>query len=208
VLAARLHPDGGLYIIERVKRGVYALCRLASWVGEGELRVAAKGQRLSDTASKLEINNDRDTYSGDWRELARLDANLFDQDSALKDKIKKLDVSLAFGPIVSPGLAASAYEDPSRLGQNVEHDLPEGIIPAFHDSPEPHTDILETAAQTAGEIRDSLREQYLEALYISKVIKVLHYCPRMDFHANIKQDLCCLLRQRTPHPVSSCLPIF
>lgn len=168
VLAARLLPDGGLYVIERVKRGIYALCSLASWVGEGELRVASKGWRKClDTASKHEANAScKETR--DWRELAGLDSSLFEHDSLFTERIEKLSASFAFGPSIIPDLHASTCEDVSMLDQNAPHSLPEIILPASRDELEQHPDAPETA-QTAEEILDSLREQYLEALYVSKV---------------------------------------
>jgi DNA replication regulator SLD3 len=157
-----------LYVIERVKRGIYALCSLASWVGEGELQVASKGRQIPlDTTSKSEIY-DSCTETKDWRELAGLDAKLFEQDATLNEKIKTLNVSLAFGPCISPDFNVSTIEYKSVSDQAALSTLPELVLPASGNSLDQHCETPE-AAQTVDEILDSLREQYLETLYVSKV---------------------------------------
>jgi hypothetical protein len=192
-------------VIERVKRGVYALCCVASWIGESDLQVAAKGQRicLSDTVSKLPA---KDSCAGrkDWKEYAGLDADAFDPHSVLQEEIKKLGVSLAFGPRTHPDLKVSQCGDMSRSNQNqtVQQQqlaLVNITCPAASSggSLEQHPDMPETA-QTVEEILNSLREQYLETLYASKVNKVTALLTRNQvWDANGNPDICRLLCKGT-----------
>lgn len=193
-------------MIERVKRGIYALCCVASWIGESDLQVAAKGQRiyLSDTVSKLSA---KDSSAGrkDWREYAGLDADAFDPHSVPQEEVKKLGVSLAFGPRTHPDLKVSQCETMSGSNrsqtaqQQQQHALVNITCPATSsgDSLQQHPDMPETA-QTVEGILNGLREQYLETLYASKVNEVTALLNRNQvWDANRNPDICRLLCKGT-----------
>ncbi|KKZ62507.1 hypothetical protein EMCG_03088 [[Emmonsia] crescens] len=114
VLAARLAVEEveELYVVERVKRGVYAVCALGSWVVEGDLMVAAKGgggdsaPPTWDSSMGGEDVGDGDgdgqgddEKKGDWWEVARVldPAGEFYGFSGKRKVITK-NVALAFGP--------------------------------------------------------------------------------------------------------------
>ncbi|EEH45777.1 uncharacterized protein PADG_01927 [Paracoccidioides brasiliensis Pb18] len=89
------------YVVERVKRGIYAVCALGSWVVEGDLMVAAKGLRNENgvgSCAFLQGSKEEDIIvddKGEWDWLEK--AKIFDPvDSGVWDKRKAAKVSLAF----------------------------------------------------------------------------------------------------------------
>lgn len=122
VLVARFSHDSGLCVIERVKRGIYAVCRLARWVEEGDLFVAAKGWRRSGASTQ----EARDEFSGDnstgeWWEVAKIDDNaVFEFGSSAKGIM--LDVSLVFDSRAED-LAGAEGADDSHLSVAQSYDV-------------------------------------------------------------------------------------
>ncbi|KAL1885606.1 hypothetical protein Plec18167_001101 [Paecilomyces lecythidis] len=200
VLVARFSHDSQLCIIERVKRGIYAVCGLARGVEEGDLFVAAKGWRRPDAATQ-EVRHEfsEDAGRGEWWEAAKVDDNaVFEFDSSAKGIM--LDVSLVFDSggenpadddgLVDSQLSVSQSYDVFQDGRNQSFsDLAvlENSFTASQDVPTPPGEpeagtqpILSTSfddggimnvqesVQSAEELLDGLRNQYLDALYASK----------------------------------------
>ncbi|KAL2368093.1 hypothetical protein BDBG_09318 [Blastomyces gilchristii SLH14081] len=119
VLAARLAVDEEeegagkseeeFYVVERVRRGVYSVCALGSWVVEGDLMVAAKGMARYSSPSPMRdfvgeelVGDDngqeggRTEKQGNWLEKATVP----DPAATFSGKRKAMtkDVTLAFGP--------------------------------------------------------------------------------------------------------------
>ncbi|PGH02532.1 hypothetical protein GX51_04558 [Blastomyces parvus] len=152
VLAARLavdeedkgegKPAEEFYAVERVKRGVYSVCALGSWVVEGDLMVAAKGvARYRPPLSTRDFvgeelaggdngqAGDRPQEKGNWLGRATIPdpaAGLFTVSGKWKAMTK--DVALAFGPELSrekgpPGLSTEMSGLGSVSGlASVHHD--------------------------------------------------------------------------------------
>ncbi|KAK2798404.1 hypothetical protein FQN50_008844 [Emmonsiellopsis sp. PD_5] len=116
VLAARLAGGGDgideeeFYVVERVKRGIYAVCALGSWVEEGDLVVAAKGWRGGGEVREGVSFAGGDDRGDDWLDRARVADPL---DFAFAGKGKLPNVRLVFGSglqrngrrVVVPGLS-------------------------------------------------------------------------------------------------------
>lgn len=203
VLVVRLMSYGGFYLVERVKSSIYALSRLGSWVGEGEVVVAGKGWTASIASSSDEqaaALYQPPTTTGNeavgWWHAALIEDPVVDDGGIAAGKRSK-DICVTFfdaknaiqGNAFSVGtegvpdnLAASVVGSrPQAMERNSSSDLHMPITSAL-DTQKQHDSMLDgdtgTAnefsnqvddLQTPQELLDGLREQYLQALYISKV---------------------------------------
>lgn len=227
VLAVRLVPDGELYAVERVKRGIYALSKLARGVEEGDIFVAVKGWNPS-TGCGEEIQPDLplEAESGeDWWQRAIIE----DPTSVTPPSAKraKFDVSLVFNKAAvdargdvtlkeispvdlleqRPSLAPPAL--PMERSSSSDMQIPF----VLHDSRDVDGAVFgEVAAnadtrpadpsQSPQELLDAMREHYLQALYISKVgVSVVFVVYMLIF-----PDFCSLFRQRTSGTMPRRLP--
>lgn len=174
VLAVRLVMNGGLYVVERVKRGIYSLSRLARWVHEGDILVAVKGwhgPREVDTDVAADEESCSVESGVDWWQVARIDEPLSELG---------LDVATVFGP------SGACHEEPSFVDV-LEH-RSQVLAPASSgvDGGSVETvdvqgagDPVETdgsinfngadVQQSLDELLRGMRGHYLQALYISKV---------------------------------------
>ncbi|CRL23043.1 DNA replication regulator Sld3 [Penicillium camemberti] len=186
VLAVRLIPNGGLYIIERVKRGIYSLSKLARWVHEGNIVVAAKGWHGTDAAGVDGVAVDETSIVPDgfeWWQMAQIDESLSEVE--MGEEPTGLDIAVVFGPSESDlgntetsfvgvvehrshSLAPSRSFDAAEGGSFL---LPEsqglGDVTAGMD-----VDVVDSNAadvqQSPEELLDGMRDHYLQALYVSK----------------------------------------
>lgn len=184
----RLVPNGGLYIIERVKRGIYSLSKLARWVHEGNLVVAAKGWHGADAAEVDSVAVDEigavpDGF--DWWQVAQIDEPLSDVE--MGEKSAGLDIAVVFGPSESDlGNAETSFVSvvehrshslaPSRSFDAAEGGsflLPEsqglGDVATAMDVDGVDSNVVDVQ-QSPEELLDGMRDHYLQALYVSKVI--------------------------------------
>lgn len=202
VLAVRLVSSDealGLYIIERVKAGIYALSRLGPWVEEGDIFVALKGWTASAFSAIVpdEQKVRADSPSAvDWWQAARVEDPVVGEvgGGGLSGKRAKVDVCVAFfdhedarGSNVSPmepvesqaSLAVAPHLQAMERSSSTDVHMPNA--PA-HDTQEQNESMVfgdvgdgdelnnqVDDLQSPQELLDGLREQYLQALYISKV---------------------------------------
>ncbi|CAG8169491.1 unnamed protein product [Penicillium salamii] len=183
VLAVKLVVNGGLYIVERVKRGIYSLSKLARWVHEGDLLAAAKEWHKSEPAGvdDMAIDEPKTIPDGiDWWETARIEEPMAGLE--IEEKPAGLSIALVFGPSESglDGIDHSmgveeekhrpfsfqasfdtVEDDPFTVSKS-QGDLGD----AMHvDSVEPNVADMQ---QSPEELLDGMRDHYLQALYISK----------------------------------------
>ncbi|KAB8238886.1 uncharacterized protein BDW43DRAFT_305780 [Aspergillus alliaceus] len=185
VLAVRLVTDGGLYVIERVKEGIYALFKLARDVEEGDILVSVKGWRPSEVEQAPRRISAIDD-SGEWWLVAQVDDPV--ADSQILTKRSEFDVSVVFG-IVDDNVRMQDVS-PVDSGESRGHSLAPHLslerggssnvnTPTVLRDSQGCTGVLSTDAvgvesmkaeplQSPQELLDNLREQYLQALYISK----------------------------------------
>ncbi|KAE8416721.1 DNA replication regulator SLD3-domain-containing protein [Aspergillus pseudocaelatus] len=181
VLAVRLASDGGLYVVERVKKGIYALSKLARGVEEGDIIVAVKGWSPSEV-EQAHRRTSAPEGGGDWWLMAQVDDPV--PDPHYSTKRTKFDVSVVFGiadhdvrlqdvsPVDSGESRGQSVAPQAYLERGVSSDV---IMPIAGDSQEHDggdgigTESMKNESpQSPQELLDSLREQYLQALYISK----------------------------------------
>lgn len=203
VLAARLSGDAGVYVIERVKAGIYSLSKLGAWVGEGEILVAAKGGLDVDyPGTGTGAGSVAVSEGGAWWEAAKVE----DPSSAgLGPSSAASDVSLVFGADEGkPGLLDPALERRSSSDANLltplESSQGKGEAAISEDVGGPPDSL-----QSPQDLLDALREQYLQALYVSKVSLD---AGDIGFVADLPADFCCLLCQRAVGALSCCVPIL
>ncbi|GKZ18159.1 hypothetical protein AbraIFM66951_000332 [Aspergillus brasiliensis] len=167
VLAVRLVGEAGVWVVERVKRGLYALMRLRN-VGEGEVVVAAKASAGSafpySFSSGMEQRRGRKEV-GEWWEVARIE----DPEPVVLGKRGRgvADVEVVFGHV---------FESDTRETQEMLHSDEGSEGPVLLGVGEQSGDVATTATceqdvevtQSPQELLDGLREQYLQALYVSK----------------------------------------
>ncbi|OKL60101.1 hypothetical protein UA08_04494 [Talaromyces atroroseus] len=186
VLVTRLLANGAIYVVERVKRGIFAMTKLQSSIEEGEIRVAAKAGAAVSGGSRsrmLRVRNPSDDPSAkwDWREAAWL-ADDLPGFEPFTMKQSKFEVSVVFKdynrikPNVSNNydagidsqisignsfMALDSFADPGT--QQHVHTPPEDGTQPSRLQPE-----QDLSSPTPDVIMENLRTQYLEALYISK----------------------------------------
>lgn len=185
----RLVANGGLYVVERVKRGIYSLSRLARWVHEGDVVVAVKGwQAPGGVGMDMKIEESPTSIPGalNW-EAARIEEPA--SDLGLGEEFAGLQVAVVFGP--SEGENGS--EEPSFVdvlehrGQSFapvsnETDSgggPSGLTDSQGSGGGAAMDVDEVepgVKQSPEELLNGMRDHYLQALYISKVRIPCSYC--------------------------------
>ncbi|KAJ5107416.1 DNA replication regulator Sld3 [Penicillium angulare] len=188
VLAVRLFADGSLYVVERVKRGIYSLTRLARWVHEGDIMVAVKGWQGS---SRMDIESDETTFPPtdalNWWQAAQIEEP--QSDLGLGDDFSGLQVAVVFeeaeDAVPDLGSVAPSFVDvleyrglslpPASKEGNVDVEVSNGL------SETQGVDTLDgmdldigvdancvDSKQSPEELLDGMRDHYLQALYISK----------------------------------------
>lgn len=157
-------------MVERVKKGVYALMRLRG-VGEGEVVVAAAkasaGSAFPFSFSSGVGQRRGEKEVGEWWEVARIE----DPQPVVLGKRGRgaADVEVVFAHVFESD-ARETQDEMLRSDESSEGPVLLGVG-------EQSGDIAATAAeeqdvevtQSPQELLDGLREQYLQALYVSKV---------------------------------------
>ncbi|KAL4783005.1 DNA replication regulator SLD3-domain-containing protein [Aspergillus varians] len=179
VLIVRLTSDGGLYVIERVKGGIYSISKLARGVEEGDVRVVVKASshRVNALAPCTPRKQADIASDGDWWQLAQVDDPA--PDLSFQIPAKRARVDLAFGVSSEPvgrdermrggspidPMDRSSSFDVRMLSVPPELQISADAVVASGAGEET---IGETTTQSPQELLDGLREQYLQALYVSK----------------------------------------
>ncbi|KAL3449517.1 DNA replication regulator SLD3-domain-containing protein [Aspergillus insuetus] len=179
VLVVRLTSDAGLYVIERVKRGIYALTKLVRDVEEGDIQVVVKAlshrvnSGLAPCTPRKHVDN---APAGEWWRLAQVEDPAPDLSVAIPAKRAKVD--FVFGV---PGTTDQGDEplkgmwpvDPMDRSSSCDLRML-SVPPETQDHVEPvvSNEVGKGKVQEIGqsplELLDGLKEQYLQALYITK----------------------------------------
>jgi DNA replication regulator SLD3 len=159
VLIARLDDARTLYAVERESHGLYVLCQLGSWVNIQQLRTAA-------VAWKHESSR-----TSDGQDNIIQEPSLSTTVPEVKfSKKKRLAIEAIQSLVKRP--TSNLLADPESI-------TPESIPPAI-----PIPEVQQCNSQsmvdetisppTASEMFDTVRTQYFEALYLSKVSSLSH----------------------------------
>ena len=164
VVVAELEPDRSLYAVERVRQGLYALCKIGKWVNIGDLRAAALAIRKGATRYKRKPSSFQES-KGWW------DATAVDPfNDAEGPAVKKLRVHPS-GPIqfnMRPSLSGTLPKSHDCDNVAVPVESGAAMDPLITPASGPE-EVQCTTGPCAQELFDTLRSQYLEALYLSKV---------------------------------------
>ncbi|EAS27765.3 uncharacterized protein CIMG_08969 [Coccidioides immitis RS] len=159
-----------LYVVERVKKGIYSVCPLGRHIREGDVIVASKGWKPEGTGHCLSSGSA--TGEDDWFQRAKI---LHDFEGGNFGNLAINDVTLVFDQW--PGITGSANitEQPESVPVPEENTSIElgCLYDAIHQGPEnsfgsPGQKNIEANSPCPRDILDNLKTQYLETLYISK----------------------------------------
>lgn len=174
-------------MVERVKRGIYSLSRLARWVHEGDIVVVAKGwQGTGDIDVDLDMSMEMDDDCAmldplNWWQSAKIEEP--PSDLGLGDDFAGLRMDMVFGgsqaDVTNP---EPSFIDLVQSRSQSVVPVPQGadVGDVFYAPLESQVNTngmdidcaaspSEDAKQTPGELLESMRDHYLQALYISKV---------------------------------------
>ena len=187
MLAVRLAGNGGLYVVERVKRGIYSLSRLARWIQEGDVVVAAKGwQGSSDVIMDIDPDEKPSTTldAQKWWQNAQIAEPT--SDLGLGEEFAGLQVDVVFGSSgIDQDQTQPSFVDvlehrsqslaPMMTGDDSQVKISFGLdnSQALGGANSMDLDRGPDTKQSPDELLNGMREHYLQALYISKVIRPL-----------------------------------
>lgn len=172
VMAVRSNDSGDAYAVERVKKGIYALCGLGGWVSDTDILLASKRWLESPAIARRDMESvTEECDEMDWRRAAEVPG--YDLDIGTMEIQPDLVITMAFGP-------HNQTSDPDEVA------VIDGVIPDTEDrqrsfnpsngatggactEPPMPGEQIEGAEPTLSEVFERLRTQYLEALYVSKV---------------------------------------
>ncbi|KAL2808746.1 DNA replication regulator SLD3-domain-containing protein [Aspergillus granulosus] len=179
ILVVRLTSDGGLYAIERVKRGIYTLTKLVQGVEEGDVRVVVKASRhrastgLAPCAPRKDVD---DASASEWWQMAQVEDPA--PDLGIEIPAKRAKVNFVFGV---PGDIDHGNEPMKGMSPVDVVDRSSSCDVRMLSLPPETQDHVELVAsnevaegqahgtgQSPQELLDGIREQYLQALYVTK----------------------------------------
>lgn len=166
VLIARLEKSGLLYAIERIREGIYALCKLGSWVTLKELRAAASV--VCDDTS-VAAGKELPVSSGcNWWESAALSV----PGKFIPVKRQKLGNGADVRIMVTCPARPPQTGTPAPLNTTIPVQIQdESVLDASWAPSSGVEDAqkLDKADDSTVDPFQMIRAQYLESLYISKV---------------------------------------
>jgi hypothetical protein len=157
VLIARLDDARTLYAVEREDRGLYVLCQLGSWINLQQLRATA-------VASKQDISKAMTRNLGPSTDTA---IPLITPETSKYSKKKRLAIEAIQSMVKRPSTGLLTESQPATSEQES----------ALESQQKPTAPISQTedlvTQPTSNEIFETVRNQYFEALYLSKVSTTL-----------------------------------
>jgi DNA replication regulator SLD3 len=162
VLIARFDDSRTLCAVERESRGLYALCQLGSWVN-------FQGLKAEAVVSKQDVQKMSETgFLGSA--ITQAAVPLATPESSKYSKKKRLAIEAIQSMVKRPStsLATDSQESPVEPAPATPQ-LPteDGVAPLLQE---------EAAAQlSAAEIFENVRNQYFEALYLSKASLICEF---------------------------------
>jgi DNA replication regulator SLD3 len=159
VLIARLDDGKSLYAVERETRGLYVLLHLGSWVDLQQLRAAA-------VVSKQDLSraSDRLRAPGAIPQAAPV----MTPESSKYSKKKRLAIEAIQSMVKRPSLSLLTESTPTEP-QPPQTALEPNVVSQSSEKLDSNLHIGDVAQPTASEIFENVRNQYFEALYLSKV---------------------------------------
>lgn len=162
VLIAESAADDGLFAIERVQEGVYAICRLCNWVGVNMLEQLQTVPIGIVRPQKRQCQEQLELPGDGWWKTAAIDFWSKDRDG----QDKKSGVGKTRGVRLCLQMAQQKPTSQAQIAQEISQ-------PMLQDQTEnAMTDMVVEPVQEPEEVFKMIRVQYQEALYASKVMHV------------------------------------
>jgi hypothetical protein len=167
LLVAKQREDGRLYAIERVRDGVYAICRLGSWVKDQDLQSRAVAGQF-ETSMHSDLDNRAGDTSKWWRS-----AVLKSESATLQQPNKKMKFSMAPPPSAlgkQPKKAHLVTASPATANEDRQTTislLPNELVQAAVLPEDTSCDLVQPQI-TKESLFENLVTQYLETLYLSR----------------------------------------
>lgn len=152
-LIARLDDDITLYAVEREDRGLYVLCQLGSWVNLQLLKATAVVSKQGvSKATERNLGPSMDTVS----------VPLMTAETSKYSKTKRLAIEAIQSMVKRPltGILTESQTAPRGQESILDSQLEETTLSPRTEEP--------VAQPTSNEIFETVRNQYFEALYLSK----------------------------------------
>lgn len=189
-MVAELEPEGSLYAVERVRCGLYALCRLGDWVNMEELRAAALAVRYFAPPRLDKPLNVMGPKS--WWECAAISS--FDAHEGPRIKRSKANTSGIFQLKMRSSRSQNSPEPSQcRKGAKIPGPATVTAAPELLISGSGPCEQQRGIELSAEELLETVRCQYLEALYLSKVDRPL-FALFLDQTVDKPTDLLGILR--------------
>lgn len=173
-----LAADSCLYVVERVKKGIYSLSKLVRGLLEDNIHAALKGWE-AHPESKMDVEaGDQLSVpldSVNWWQEAKIEESA--SDLGLGEDFAGLQVTVAFGPSENTDDSGeNSFVDGQEVRGRSLAPMPRGLEPdgaSLLDSlgagEAMEVEVETEVKQTPDELLGGMRDQYLQALYISKV---------------------------------------
>lgn len=162
VLIAQSAADDGLFAIERVREGFYAICRLGNWIGMNMLEQLETVPIRIAPPQKRQCQEQLEFPGDEWWSTAAID--FWSKDRSGQDKT--LGVEKTRGVRLCLQMAQQTPTTKARITQ----ELPQIMLQDHTEIVMP--DVVVEAVQNPEEVFKMIRVQYQEALYASKVMHV------------------------------------
>ena len=153
-----------MYAVERVQSGIYALCRLGNWVTERDIRRLQALSLEQSPSLRTVLTEEVNAPIGEWwRPAAILTSQTCRNREGQKQKSTKIEnyrlcskVSL----FATPQKASIVEEHPSEVAQEQ--------VPFISENTSEEA-IAQNSTPIPEEVLRMIKNQYQEALYVSKV---------------------------------------
>ena len=159
VLIAQSAADDGLFAIERVQEGIYALCRLGTWVGVNTLEQLQTVPTNIARPQKRQCREQLGLPGDGWWNTAATDFRSKDRHGPGKNSSVEKTRGVRLCLQVAQRKPTTPAQITQEISQPVLQDQTEEVV----------TDMVMEAAQDPEEVFRMIRLQYQEALYASKV---------------------------------------
>ena len=173
VLIAHSTIDDGLFAIERIQEGIYALCRLRNWVTVDSLEplqivpmdVARPQKRQYPEQPRLQADN--------WWSTATVQNRRVDRRGSSKDMGFEKTGAVQLCLQVPHQRSTTPTQITQEVSQSISQDQIEDVVNV----------LMEDGSQDPMAVLKMVQAQYQESLYTSKVS--LLYCTNISLTANV-----------------------
>ena len=162
VLIAQNESCGRFYAIEKVHKGLYAICRLGQWVPEDAFRKLYEAGCAHDPPPQAKYSDEDESPASDWWRSAMAPPHIFshvpnyDPNAIIRARDFKLSLKRSSRNDVDPITIKGAHSE-----ANPKNKTASGMV-------QTKTQIVETSSQKPEDSLKTIKVQYQDALYLSR----------------------------------------